>query len=517
MDAPPGLWAEIAILVAVGAAVYGRHVLRGGFAWDDWENAATTQLSYQSGFLGPFDLRAIAYEPGLGILLPLPHLLFGARPAWHLALAVALAVAFSVLVARCLRELGLSRGAALAVAVLTLVFPWSGSLRLWATAGLNYVAGGLYVLGLTAGLRELREPGRPRRSTALYAASMLTYPAAVLLVLATPLIYRCAATWRQAWIRGRVDVLAGVVLGLYGAIATTKPGQAPAQTIAHAWQIVRELVELLGRAIVPVPGLSPWIAVVAVVVVVLAASARADWRTWQRRFAAAALFALVAYLTFSPGEDKYSPLSAGIYDRVGLLAAPAIALAVVSFWVLAGQMAHTLLRDRRVVAGLPVIALLAVGAMWVRAVRDDATAWESAAASSRSVLARLDAQLPDPLGRTTVFATGFSRYEQPGVPIFSARFDLDAAFKLTRDTREVTTYPLSRRLVCGERGAAPASPKLARLQTTRYGAMHVIDLDSGYVRRIDDRAACERAAPRMPVPALGRAPLPTEPVERDGG
>jgi hypothetical protein len=490
-------WLDTAVLVAVAAAVYGHYVLHGGFSWDDWENAATTHLSYQSGFLGPFDLRAIAYEPGLGIMLALAHLLFGTRPAWHLALAVALAVAYSVLVARCLRELGLSRGPALAVAVLTLVFPWSGSLRLWATAGINHVAGCLYVLGLTAGVRELRDPDRPRRSTALYAASVLTYPAAILLVLAAPLVYRCFGTWSRAWRQGRADVIAGVALAIFGAIATTKPTQPPLDTAAHVWRIVAELGELLGRAIAPIPGLSPWIALAVVAVVVLAASARPDWRLWQLRFAAAALFALGAYLTFGPGEDKYRPLAPGIYDRVGLLAAPAVALAVVAFWALAGLMAHDLLGRRRVMTAVPLVAVLAVGAMWISHVSDDAATFESAAAKSRSVLSRLDARLPDDLGRATVFATGFQFFLKPGVPIFGAAFDLDAAFKLTRNSRDVTTYPVSGRLVCHQRGAAFAGGPYDLRRDVPYGALYAVNLEQGSVRRIGDRRACELSASAM--------------------
>jgi hypothetical protein len=490
------VWIEPAVLVAAGAAVYGSHVLHGGFAWDDWENAATTHLRYEPRFLGPFDLREIAYEPGLGILKPLPHIVFGQRPAWHLALAVALAVAFCVLVARCLRELGLSRGAAFAAAILTLVFPWSGSLRLWATAGLNQVAGCLYVLGLTAGLRELRQPGRRRRSTALYAASVLTYPIAILLVLAAPLVYRCAGTWRAAWRQGRVDVLAGVALALFGATATTKPTQALADTLAHAWRITAELARLLGQAIVPIPGLSPWIALAIVAGVVLAAAARPAWRPWQHRFAAAALFALGAYLTFSPGEDKYHPLAAGINDRVGLLAAPAVALAVVAFWALAGLMAHDLLRRARLVTAVPLVAVVAVGAMWIRAVRDDAAAWDAAAVASTSVLSRLDARLPENLGPAAVFVTGFRRYERAGIPIFAASFDLDGAFKLARDSRDVRAYPVSRKLVCRERGAAQPIAA-SRMTDARYGALYVVDLEHGFVQRIDDRRACERVAPRM--------------------
>src|SRR3954462_4278933 len=99
------------MLVALGLAllaglVYGDHVVHGGFMWDDWENAATTRYRYEPGFLGPFDLRQAAYRPVLALLIPLPHLIFGAHPALHLALALGCAVAAATAFHALLRALG---------------------------------------------------------------------------------------------------------------------------------------------------------------------------------------------------------------------------------------------------------------------------------------------------------------------------------------------------------------------------------------------------------------------------
>src|SRR3712207_2666165 len=77
----------------LAALVYGDHVFSGGFLWDDWENWDTTHDPGRAGFLGPFDLRQAAYRPVLQLLLPLPHALFGANAALHLALALVLCVA----------------------------------------------------------------------------------------------------------------------------------------------------------------------------------------------------------------------------------------------------------------------------------------------------------------------------------------------------------------------------------------------------------------------------------------
>src|SRR3954469_1458909 len=121
-------------LVAVGLAllaalVYGDHVVRGGFVWDDWENAGTTRYRYEPGFLGPFDLRQAEYRPVLSLLIPLPHVVFGARPALHLALALVLAAAACAAFYSLLRAVGATRGFAMAAAAAAPVLPpsWPGA------------------------------------------------------------------------------------------------------------------------------------------------------------------------------------------------------------------------------------------------------------------------------------------------------------------------------------------------------------------------------------------------------
>src|SRR3954447_14737692 len=115
-------------LVAVGLAllaalVYGDHVVRGSFLWDDWENAGTARYRYEPGFLGPFDLRQAAYRPVLQLIMPLPHLLFGTATAPHLALALLLAVCACAAFHALLRGLGVARAHAPAAGAPALVFP----------------------------------------------------------------------------------------------------------------------------------------------------------------------------------------------------------------------------------------------------------------------------------------------------------------------------------------------------------------------------------------------------------
>src|SRR3954447_14595196 len=247
-------------LVAVGLAllaalVYGDHVVRGGFLWDDWENAGTTRFRYEPGFLGPFDLRQAAYRPVLQLLLPLPHLLFGTPAAPHLALARVRAVCACAAFHALLRGLGVPRAYATAAAALALVFPWSDSTRLWATASLNLVA---VTLVLGAGAIALRGPrSRVVLTACMCAAGVLTYEAVAGLVLLLPLLYRVRMPWRAALARWRFEALAAAAAAIWVALATTKPEHAGGTALEHAASIARQGAELVGRALVPVGAVPP--------------------------------------------------------------------------------------------------------------------------------------------------------------------------------------------------------------------------------------------------------------------
>ena len=230
-------------LALLAALVYGDHVLSGGFLWDDWENADTTHRGGQPGFLGPFDLRQAAYRPLLALLLPLPHLAFGVHPAPHLALGLLLAVAASAAFFALLRAAGAPRTYATAAAALALLFPWSASTRLWATASVNMVA---LVLLFAAGAIALRAlaGGEPRRRVALtaamYALAVLTYEAVAGLVLLLPLLYALRTPWRTALARWRVEAVAAGGAAVWVALATTKPERGPDGALGHAADMARD-------------------------------------------------------------------------------------------------------------------------------------------------------------------------------------------------------------------------------------------------------------------------------------
>ena len=492
--------------------MYGTHVAHGGFAWDDWRNAATTEYGLGSRFLGPFDVREALYEPGLALLLPLPHLAFGLQASWHLALAALLGVAMSLCVFALLRELGLETGSSLLVALLVLVFPWSDSVRLWATAGLNQVAACLYLIGVVVALRGLAAaPARAARlariSLALYAASMLTYPVAGLLIAGSTALYRLRVPWRAAWRRGRWDLVLAVVILGYVSLTTTKPVSAVGGGFSHAGTIADQWLTVLARAMEPFGHPARGWVIFGAAAVALAALAAARRRARSGKLGSSAALtrslklwaggaagALAAYAIFVPAEPKYVPLAPGLYNRVGLLAAPGAAILVVG---LAGAAAELVLgaRGRRRLTIAVATALgLVVLASWASRVHQDSLRWNDAAGWSRRVLATLESTAPHPGARRVLYVTGYPRYVAPGIPVFSSSFDLSSAGILIWGDSGASAYPLNGNLRCGPRAVAPRDPSLRALERSTYGHAAVIDVGTRSATSLSSRRRCRHAA-----------------------
>lgn len=493
------------LLTALAAVVYGKHVLHGGFAWDDWENAATTCFGYREAFVGPFDVRQAVYEPGLTAVLPIPHMVFGLRPAWHLGLAVLLGVAMSFCTFKLLRELEVPTVPAAVAGALSLVFPWSDSTRLWATAGVNQVAVCLYLAGATLGLRGLELEGpaavsTKRRGVALTAASVLTYPVTIFAVIAMPVLYRLRAPWNRAWRAGLAPALVGLGGLAYVSLATSKPIQPFDDQVAHVETIVTEYAMLLATSTrLPVAVFAVLVAA-ATVLALVTARGRANRHdvggAHALRFAVAMLWAgafagLLAYLIFVPAGEKYTPLAAGLYNRSGILAGPAVAATAVGAIMLLTEL--TVARVSRIAVAptsLLLSALLLI--VWGQNIRSDGAAWDRSAEHARNVLATIDEQLPLLAPATTIYTVGHPRYEADGIPVFSSSFDLDAAIKIRRRDPSIKAFALPGTLRCDKRSAAPSLQPYERLERAAYSKLYVLNVARQRAWPIRTRRDCER-------------------------
>ena len=524
--------AEMAIatvlLTALAAAVFGDHVRQGGFHWDDWENAATTRYP-PAGFLGPVDLRTFAYRPVLALALALPHEAFGLRPALHLALAVALAVAVSACLYALLRELRLERLHAGAIAALALLFPWSDSTRLWATGGINNLAIALYLLGTVLALRGLTASGarRARRlevaAVALYVLSVLTYEAAAFAALVTGLfLYPRRAPRTRALRRWRTDAAAvGAAIALVAA-ATTRDVQPPAGVLRHAGAIAVEAVEVLARAALPVGSSSavPALAALAGLVAVAGGASviarrrppgdpvRGELRRWLLAAGAAAAVIAAGYAMFVPGEPRYTPLAGGVGNRVNILAALGFAALLYAFAALAATVVFG--RRRAAAAGAAAAATVALAVGWIAVLRADAARWQRASAVQERVLAAIERGLPRPPARgTAVYAVGAPPFTAPGIPAFATSWDLNSAVKLRLGDPSARAVPLrsGTDLRCGSRSIAPAASYNVRAQVASYGRTFVVDVREGLARPIRAPIDCRAARARpAAMRTAGRPP-----------
>lgn len=479
-------------LGVLGVLLLGPYVASGSFAWDDWENAATTAHPPADGFLGPVDLGLMRYRPLLALLLPLPHLLFGARPELHLALAALLAVLASLTFHVVLRALGLPALVAGGAAVLALLFPFSDSTRLWATASINLVALVLAGLGLLLALRGLAtpDPGWRRRlhaaSVTAYAASLLTYEAAAVLILLTGLLHARRVGRQAAWRWWRLD--AAVLVPILGAEAalTSHPERSLPSTVAHGPVLAVHGLELVGRALIP--GLTGALALALGATVVLAAAlaarrATGDARTWLTWAGGGAIVAVAAWAMLLPAAGPYDPLSAGVFNRGNILAAFGFALAAA-----AGVRALWATRARW---AAPALAALVAGG-WAGGLERDVGEWKRAARESTRELAVVRRTLARAEPRTLLVVSR-QRFAGAGVPVFAAAWDLNSAVKLRAPGRAATVLARARELRCRRGGVAPRPALNNVVEPVPYGQAALLDADSGALVTLADPAACRSA------------------------
>ena len=304
-------------------------------------------------------------------------------------------------------------------------------------------------------------------------------------------------------------VAVGAAMALVAA-ATTRDVQPPAGVLRHAATIAVEAVEILGRAALPVTGLSgpaalaPLAALAAVAAAgalasrsrFAAAATRAELRRWMAVAAVAAAVVAAAYAMFVPGEPRYTPLAGGVDNRVNILAA----LGFCGLLYAVAALAATLLLGRRraAAAALALAASGALGAGWVAKIRADAARWERAGAVQARVLRAVERALPDPPPRgAAVYAAGAPAFTAPGVPAFATSWDLNSAVKLRLGDPSLRAVPLraGAALRCGPRSIEPSATYNVRREPAAYGRTFFVDVRGGPARALQSPRDCRRALP----------------------
>lgn len=467
-------------LLVLGAALFGPQVANGGFYWDDWQNAMNVHIAGDPGLFSSLDrgtLRPVfGYRPALTVMLVVEHWALGTSPAPHLAMAALFGVLTGWALYLLLRTCGLAPLEAAVPAALLLVFPWTDSTRLWATASFDTLAVALYLLGAALAVRR-----RVIASLVLYLVASWTYEVVTVAVLLSVALYLCVMPRREAMRRFLLDVGVVAIALVVVVTGTSRTPQPLGTQIDHAGTLASQAFSLLSRALVPVGAVPGWVGAVLLVGLCAWGYARGE-RRWVVVAGLGALLVVAGYTLFVPAAPYYEPLAPGSTNRMNVLAAA-------GFAVLVYALARLLVRRAELAAAL----CLVIGAGYVVKVADDEGGWQRSADLQAQVLRAL----PDPGGHVTFYTYGAPTFAAPGVPVFSLPFDLKAAVRLKYGTHRLAAYPLAGGTVihCEAGSLYPTGGTYSRVHGARYGEAIFVDVPKRRLARVNSRADCLRLRP----------------------
>ena len=521
-----------AVLTVVGLVFFGSHAVNGGFLMDDWSNAAKSRYLASCCHVGqtgegagwPSQFRNMlgdgpaGYHLGLPVVVPVVHFVFGVHMGFHLLLAIMLGVAMSLAAYALMRAVGLEPLPSGVIAALALAFPWADSLRLWAMAGFNQIAVILWVVGVFAAFRGLRERTRLRAAAwhalalAVYALAILMYELVGGLVVASFVFYLLRrATWRQALVRVPFDgVLAYLALTYVKNNTLPRPILSVSDTIEHARQIAEQAFTLLALTAFPFGQPSRNI-VVGLIVVALGAGLVAWWRLakddplrarigrWLVVTAAGVAVVAAGYVTLAPAYYG-TPLDVGIENRVNMVSA----FGYVAIVYAAASIAGLLIAAQR---GRPAFApALAVGLSALVAVgyfarvetdkKNYAAAYEEGQRVLDGISRATDGR---PKEASVVFAFGQPSFVAPGVPVFAWIWDLTPAVKVHFRDPSLAAFPIlpGTTFKCEKDRMFPESSYgTGPGEAGAYGHAYFVNTASGEGELITSRAHCEEAKAR---------------------
>ncbi len=496
------------VLGVITIAMCAAHIRSGGFYYDDWSVLELGRFPLPGGLLHDLWLY-YGQRPGQVLYYDTLDRALGLHASLRLALAAAMVLLQATCLYVLLRRLGLAARDGLAIAALSLTFPFSDSVWLWGILSLTSLAIAASLLGVILALRALESSGL--RALALHTASLLLYAFGILSyeVFAVAgclvgLLYVRAVGLRRARVRWALDVVTiATTLALARAvlpidIATPSRTQSLSGMVAHLGLIARSGARLAGASALPFAGVSPWIGAGLLAAVIAAAAAlrrrlagsdalRAQLGGWLAVAGAGAVLAVAAWTVYVPAPAHYSPTAAGTVNRMNALAAIGIVIAVYSCLLLFASMVGRLLRfPRAAIALAAATAAVALGAAYLRQTAADARAWDAAAADQQRLLADLHAALPRLPPTTIVYAFDAPTAVGPGIPVLNTTLDLTSAMRIVYSSPKLVGVPVARAasVACGLRGP------LAGGVGGSYGTSYLVDVGARQAVRLSGRDQC---------------------------
>jgi hypothetical protein len=510
----------------VAAIFFVPHVLAGGWLGDDWWTEETAHFHGMGGVVDAL-MHNAPTRPLQAVYLGLVHTVLGGSPHWQLALVAVQRLVLSLLILTSLRQFGFDLLMSVGAAVSIVLFPFSDSTWLWVTGGVMSLCVLLWLAGLLAALKGLRQESRAYRwhalAVVLYVASFLDYELGALVIVMTGLVYLAKAPRREALYRWATDVVAVCLT----AVLVFAVGNSQHRTlgfhesIEHARLIASQARVFLARSLAPfgsIPSiaiLAGWVVVVAAGCIVAGASAnsrtRTEARRWLKLTAVGTLIAVCGWGVLVPARVDYVPLLKGPGNRIDLIAGIGVVLIVVAGLSLTRLLILDAWKQAPVwiAPGLALAAVGAVGAGYAHLTVKDRTLYQRASRAQANVLAAIQRSIPPLSGRgATIIVAGFSLYADPRlqVPVFAAAWDLDSAVKMLRNDLSLTAWPLSggRALVCGTQRVTVSSIGIGVAyppgpNAGRYGQTQIVDVKGRWRATIGGQATCRRFAEQVPT------------------
>jgi hypothetical protein len=509
-------WREFGLallgLSVVAALALGPNVRHGGFYSDDWANAAT---SLQPPGNPDIDsaLSAFAdftiYRPVLVVYVPSVYFAFGMHMSYHLAFAAILAVVAAALFYAVLRRLGVPWIHAWLIAALTIVFPWSDSTRLWATADQETLSIVFALAGLLIALTGLtRHRLRWHAWTALfYLLSILTYEVTLPLIASLGVLYCAQSGWKEARPRWLIDVGIAVAGGIWVGVHTARTASGLGGDIDHLKQIVSAGKEIIGRsgwALEPahtslvLGAIATLLALGSIAYVALPGrfGAGREWglRGWVLMTGGGLAAAALGWAMFIPADPYYTPSVYGVTNRVNGLAAFGLVLIVYGALGIVGSFIGQL-RPRRAMLATVVTVLLGgvLLGSYTHVLRRHTQIWNTAFVAESTALNQIRIAFPRLPHETTLFTSSYPANQSLGVPILSADWDLDGMVKMEYDDMTLAGSPVlpENELACRAHHVALVRPPEPPI-TAKYGAVRLLDLQTGRKSAPRSQRECRR-------------------------
>ena len=483
--------AAVTALVAA-ALLYGAHVVRGGWYYDDWAIISRAEF----GPNGAFDaLFSVGYRPGFSLVLWCMFAVAGTGQSAYLAAGVLLVAIECWLFGTALRLLRLRPLAAWSAALLLLVLPSIDATRLWIAAFPITAALCWYLVGVivaTVGLRRDGGAAWHLGAAACFAAAILTYELVAPVVLITALLYLPFTSPRGALWRWGSDVaVAGLVLLYMG----TRPEQDRVTSLSPGvlWDRAREVWRSAAssfEAALPLDSVVAGplgLAVLLTAAVGLGLSAgRRDAlagaaRAWAIIGGLGLIFAVAGLAVLVPADPYYVVRPTGIGDRFGAVPSlgEVVLLVSIAFLVATG-LAALARRPAWAAPAAVVLLVLTAGSLARDEVRNQ-DAWASSWDQSQRIMSAVRAAVPaDPPDGSLVMTFHHTKNVLPAdVPVFTSSWDLNGAVQLEFGNPTLVGQPYGPGVSCSPSGVVlpeDANAGLGRTTATiPYGKVWFVD------------------------------------------